>query len=250
MTLHSNHLQISVERGLADAVKNSINAVPTRDLLDLCHKILRLGVDGVVSAILAHELELLVRAGCADDLGADGAQHLHEQETDAARRGVHERPLAGLDLRGLAHKGPRGETLEIHGSGLLRRQRIGNGHGDRRRDGRVLGVGAVTRARHVDDFGARLGVGETGHGRMRRDDLAGGFTAECQREGRRWVETRAEVGVDEVDASKVVAHEDLALLGLGDGDVLVVEDLDAAGLGDGDGLHGVGDGRHGCECAR
>lgn len=241
MTLERNHLQISIKRHLANTVKDDINAMSSRNLLDLGRDI-AVGVNRPLGAVLARRRTLVLGARRADDLGAHGPEHLHEERADAAGRGVHEDPLPGLDLAGLADEGPRGEALEVRRGGLLGGDALGDGNHVLGVDGAVLGVGAG-RGGHVHDL---LADGDSVDGAATRGhDLAGALAAHAQRELRRLVQARAKVGVDEVDAGVVVADEDLVRAGLGDGDGCILEDLDAAVLRDLHGLHGCWDGGHG-----
>lgn len=241
MTLERNHLQIGIKRHLANTIKDDINAMSSRNLLDLGRDI-AVGVHRPLGAVLARRGTLVLGARRADDLGAHGPEHLHEERADTTRGGVHEDPLPGLDLAGLADEGPRGQALEVRRGGLLGGDAVGDCDDVLGVDGAVLGVGAGGGG-HVHDLLADRdaidGAAARGH------DLTRALAAHAQRELRRLVQARAEVGVDEVDAGVVVAHEDLVGAGLGDGDGGVLEDLDAAVLRDLHGLHGCWDGGHG-----
>lgn len=236
MPLQSNHLQVSVKRGLAHAVKDGIHAVPARNLIHPRHYVVP-RAHRPLGAELLGQVALFLRAGRANHLCPEAPEHLDEQLADTAGGGVHKRPLAGLDVAGLADEGPRREALQEGGGGLLRRQAGRDGDELGRRDGRVLRVGLRV---HVHDSGADW---EGCDVLVVRDDLAGGLAAEDDGEVE-LVQAAAEVGVDEVDACELVLDEDLALLGGGYRHVFVVEDVDAAGLGDLDGLHCGWDGGH------
>lgn len=149
MSLHRNHLDICVESRLANTIKDGIDAVSARDLLDLGHHV-AVRVHRPLRAILLCRRALLLRARRPDDLGAHAAQHLHQQRADAAGGRVHEHPLARLDIRRLAHKRPGRQALEERRGRNVQRQRLGHDNRLAGLHGRVLRVRAVLAA-HVDN---------------------------------------------------------------------------------------------------
>lgn len=240
MSLEGNHLQISIKRRLANTVKDGINAMSTRNLLDLAHNVV-IRVDQVIRAVLLRQRQLLIRARRRNDLSPDALEHLHQQRANTTRRGMHQRPLPGLDLARLADKGPRRQALQEDRRGLLAGQLLRNGDHLGGVHGGVLGVGGGGGAGHVGHARARSKARDGG---VSGDDFARGFTAHDQGHGGRGVQAGAEVCVDVVDAGEAVPDEHLARAESWHGDLGVLEDLWAANLGDLDGLHGCWDGSH------
>lgn len=209
-----------------------------RNLLHLGSHIIR-RLDSVIRTKLLRKRQLLIRTRRRNNLGANRMQHLHKQRAAASSSRMHKRPLARLDIGSLADKRPRRQALEIAGGSHLGGDAVGDRDDIAGIDGSVLGIRA---ALHVDGLGADGELG--GRGARGGNDFAGGFAAQAQRELRRLVQAAAEVCIDEVDAGKLVADEDLVVGECGHGDVLVLEDFDAAVFGDLDGLHGSGEGSH------
>ena len=242
MAFHGNYVQVGVESGGADTVKDSVDAMAASNILDASNDVLIFGIDRPSGAVFLCQFALLVGASSTDDLCTYTLEHLDEKKTHATGRSVNEGPLTCLNIGRLADQTPSCETLQENGSSLLCGDAVGNHNNVLGRHDRVLGVRAAS---HVDDLGAD--GGDAGRSRaLCGHHLASSFAANGKRQVG-FVETRAKVCVNKVDAGKVIAHENLAILQLRHRHVPVLENIWSARLVDLDGLHGRWDG---CHCGR
>ncbi len=93
-----------------------MHALAFRQAHHLGLEVRRRVVDDLVGAQLAHEPEL-AGGRRRDDTRAARLRHLHEQSTDAARGGVHERGRVPADGEGARDEIVRRHSLEHRGGG-------------------------------------------------------------------------------------------------------------------------------------
>ena len=207
------------------------NALAAGDLPHPFDEILARIDDGVVAAVGAGELRLLVGADGADDRRADGLRPLAGDEADAAGGGVEEDGLARLHRVGAAQEILRRHALEHHrGGGLVvdALRDLDDVRGGHQAD---LGVGAHGRGR-VGDAVADRRILHPGADRLHR-----ARALEARRErALDGIQPRTVVGVDVVQADETVADADLAGAGVADLDLLPAHDFGAARLMGADGV--------------
>ena len=224
----------AVERGrkrvLADRVVHDVDAVPVGQLPRALGEVFGLVVDDVRAARRLGELRLVGRADRADDRCAEMLGPLAGDQADAARRRVQQHGRVLADLVGLAQQVAHRHALQHH-----------------RRAGLV--VDAVrqldeTVHRHQPLFrvaadrasvGATVADLELGHAGADRHHLAGTLVARNERH-RHLVEARALIGIDVVDAHRMLLQPHLPRPRLADLHALPLHHLGAAVLMDADGV--------------
>ncbi len=217
----------------ADAVEHDIDTRAVGQVADAGGKILIAIEDDLVGPGGAGDLGLLGGAGGSEDARPGGAQPLDEQLPDPAGGGVDEHRLPSLDLGAAVDEELGGAALQHHGRGGLVADEAGERHGHVGSDDAARGVGA-DRTEAAADPVADGEVDDLGSDRF---DDPGGLEADAARQ-RHGIEARAVIGVDEVDADRGVADEDLATAGIADRDLLQREHVGAAGCGETDGVIG------------
>ncbi len=224
------------KRVLAHRVVDHRHAGPARDLFHTRHDVLVVVVDDVRGAMRQRQFTLLLRADGADQLHTKGARPLAGDQAHAPGCGVEQDRLAGLQRVGRAKQVLHRQALQHHGGCRLERDRIRELDDDRGRHHAQVGVGAVGPA-GVRDAVARLHVG---HALAHRLDHARAFLAQAAGQRLR-IQAGAKVHVDEVQADRVLAQQDLARPGRAHVDIDIFHHLGAAIGGDADcfGVHAV-----------
>ena len=159
----------------------------------------------MIAAIGEREIGLRLGADGADDMRAERLGPLARQQADAARRGVDQHPMSGLDLEGLVQQIPDRQPLQHQHGALL----VGDvvGQLDQLVPGNVALGGIAAEIEIVGDAVAGMKIGDAGPD---RHNLAGGFIAGDERQPRRLVEAGAVIDVDEVQADGMLADANLA----------------------------------------
>jgi len=172
------------------------------------------------------ELALGIGAGGADELEAERLRPLAGDQADAAGGGMEDNEVAGLEAFGRQRPAQQvlgRQALQHHRGAGLEGDRVGQLADGLGRHHAQLAIGAR----------GRTGVGRAVTGLQVRDALAHrlddarGFHAELQRHRER-IEPAALVGVDEVQAHRLVADPDLAGAGVTDIDLDELEFLGTA----------------------
>ena len=167
----------------------------------------------------------------ADDMSADMARPLAQDETDTARSRMHHDVLPGLHSEGAAQQILRSEALQHHGRTGLKIDRIRQLHQPIGRDHALRGIGADRPA----------GIGHAvAHGEIVHTLSEGHDDAAALHTDRRWqrglVEAGAKIHVDIVQADGLMAHQRLTAAGFRGGNVFPAHDLGAAIGVDADGF--------------
>ena len=180
----------------------------------------------MVAAVGLGERGFVLGADCADDVGAEIIGPLAEDQPDAAGGSVNENVHAFVDLERAAQEVFGRHALEHHGGGLLvadiRRQFDGaigrdDAFGTRNR-----------RAPPLADPVADLEVGDAGPTAM--TSPAPSLPAINGRPTGRRIHAHAEIGVDEIDAGRVLLDPDLSLPGRGQLNLFIGQNLGPADL--------------------
>lgn len=129
-------------RILPHTIEHRMHALPIRDLQHPLQRILALVQNHMVRAVLLRNRRLRRRRRRPDDRRAQVLDQLHEQQTEAARGGVHEDDVALLHGVGFFDEGDGGEGLEEGGGGEPGVDAVGDGVGVGPGDGDVGGVRA------------------------------------------------------------------------------------------------------------
>ena len=154
--------------GLADGVVDDGDALAAGEVFDLGGEV-GLGVeDGFVGAGFAGELGFFGGGDGGKDAGSEGFGHLGEEEAGAARAGVDENRVVGLDGVGGVGEVVGGHALEEGGGGLFGGEGVGDGDEAIDGGGGELGVGAGDAAPGDAVSGTQVGAEVGGGGLGRR----------------------------------------------------------------------------------
>ncbi len=186
----------------------------------------------MVAALPARDGGLVGRSDRADDHRAESLGPLGQDAADPAGGGVDQDALASAQRIAASQQEFRGHALEH------RRGRDTGGNAVRQMDGAVRrhNVGLCIRPYGSGSIGGAGAHVEPRHALADRLDDAGAFLAEHRRHLGR-VEARAVIGVDEVEADRLVPDADLAGSRLRHGDIDRLEHVGTAGATGLDGEH-------------
>ena len=210
----------------ADAVVDDRHAGPVGDLPDPGRDVLAGVDDGVLAAVRHGDGGLRVRGDAADDLDAEQARPLREEQADPAGRGVQQHRVARLQAGAM-----RRSRYDVVRPRIVMAAAVSNAMVSGQLDevvGRHDPLGAV-RAQRAAGVGDPVALGEVVDTGTHGLDDARALDAHPGRQRRR-VEAAAEVGVREVQADGQVPHADLAGAGRADLERLPLHDLGATGL--------------------
>ncbi|MNQ74424.1 hypothetical protein D3C85_891790 [compost metagenome] len=209
---------------LADAVIHHRALVPVGQLQHALDHVLVAVVDGRPGALRHGPRGFLGRADGADQLYPQRLGPLAGQGADATGGGMEQDGFAALEGEHLAQQVLHGQTLEHHRRGLLEADRLRQLDQLARRQHVQLAVGAQ-RPGSVGHAVADLELADLGADRF---DDAGALVAQARRQGRWRIQAAAEIGVDEVQADRLIVHADLVGAGCGWLVVAVLEYFGAA----------------------
>lgn len=142
----------------ADRVVDDVGPASGGELLDAGDDVLGGAVDDEVAAQFLGGADLGLAADDADDGGPGGLAELDGGAADAARGGVHEQGLAGLDPGPAVQAEPAGLVPDVQGGRLGVVEGVRGGQEGARGGGHVLGEPAVGQAGVGDDAAAVLGL--------------------------------------------------------------------------------------------
>ena len=172
-------------------------------------------------------LRLLLRAGRTDHRRADRLQPASHQLPDTARRRPHQHRLPRLHARAAVDQRLDRTPLQQHCGGSAIVDIVGQPEKLLRRDVACRGIGAARRPERADPIAHRQAIDALTH----RLDHTRRLAAEPRRQIDR-IDAAAMIGVDIVQADRMVAHPHFARPGRRQVDVDPFDHLRPAGAGD------------------
>jgi len=176
---------------------------------------------------LEHGRAFRFGGGQPDDVCAAQLRDLHQQQTDAAGRSVHQHPLAGAHRVRVVRQEVRGQALQQQRRGRLERD--------------VVGQWDQLLVRNRDQFGVRIRTIRERDPFAGRDDRAGRFVAgDMRRRAGQMIVAAPPIDVGEVQADRAGAHERFAVGRSRIGERAEPQDLGSAEPFEGERVHRTG----------